>query len=63
MLSRWTASLSALGRMDEARAKVNDLLRYAPEFSLSRVRQTFGLWSSHDVDRLIDLLRKAGLPE
>ena len=63
MLHVWAASYVAAGRMDEARSTANELLKFLPEFSLSRFRMLHMYRKSEDSQRLIGYLRKAGLPE
>ena len=63
MLTFWAASLAALGRLDEARAKADEMKRHDPNVSIARV-QNFLPWAgSEENDRLVGLLRKAGVPE
>ncbi len=58
------AALGHLGRIDEAKAAVGELLRRNPEFSCSFVRKyRFYVKSSADVENYLDGLRFAGLPE
>ena len=58
------AALGHLGRIDEAKAAVGELLRRNPEFSCSFVRKyRFYVKSSADVENYLMGLRKAGLPE
>jgi TolB-like protein/Tfp pilus assembly protein PilF len=54
-----------LGRIDEARAAVAEALRIDPDLTLEKVKRQrldFGL-ASDFIEREIDALRKAGLPE
>ena len=57
-----TASFAASGRADEARESARELLKFFPEFSITRSRH-FHLYNAEDVERLSGYLRKAGLPE
>jgi adenylate cyclase len=59
------ASYAQLGRMDKARAHVNEILKIDPEFKLSKFRTYLQrLYKNEtDIEHLIDGLRKAGLPE
>ncbi len=58
------AALGHLGRINEAKAAVNELLQRNPEFSCSFARTyRFYVKSSADVEQYLDGLRKAGLPE
>jgi hypothetical protein len=57
----FAAVLSKLGRQDEARAAINDLLAHAPGMSCSKYQENqFG--SPKVMKRLADSLREAGLP-
>ncbi len=57
-----TAVLSKLGRREEARAALNDLLAHAPGVSCVKYREnTFG--GPEVMERFADALREAGLPE
>ena len=59
-----TAVLGHLGRLDEARAMLAEVMKRKPDFSVDTVRNTIGRYGPHSaVDRIIDGLRKAGLPE
>ena len=58
----FAATLSKLGRMDEARAAVDDLLAHAPGLTYTRYRAN--LFGTMDVmERLASALREEGLPE
>jgi adenylate cyclase len=52
-----------LGRLDEARATVEELLRLNPAYSLAGFRTIMPGWHPAIVERSIESLRKAGLPE
>ncbi len=54
---------SQLGRDEEARAEVKEILRLSPKASLSVWRERWPAKHQRDLDRYIDGLRKAGLPE
>ncbi len=57
-----TAVLSKLGRQEEARAALNDLLVHVPGISCVKCRETsFG--RPEVMERFVDALREAGLPE
>ena len=56
------ASFAASGRVDEARESVRELLKFFPEFSITRARQ-LRIFNAEDLERLIGYLHKAGLPE
>lgn len=55
------ACLAQMGRMDEAAAAVAEARRLRPDCSLAKMRSRD--LSAADAERLIDGLRKAGLPE
>lgn len=58
----FAAVLAKVGRKDEARAAVDDLLAHAPEMSCAKYREN--LFGAPDVmERFADALREAGLPE
>jgi len=58
----FAAVLAKLGRQDEARAAVNDLLAHAPRLSYTKYRENlFG--TPKVMERLAGALREAGLPE
>ncbi len=58
----FAAVLAKLGRQDEARAAVNDLLTHAPRLSYTKYRENlFG--TPQVMERLAGALRKVGLPE
>ncbi len=58
----FAAVLSKLGRRDEARAAVNDLLAHAPGMSCAKCRENlFGAPAT--MERLADALGDAGLPD
>ncbi|MGH6662672.1 MAG: adenylate/guanylate cyclase domain-containing protein [Rhodospirillales bacterium] len=59
-----TAVLGHLGRLDEARAMLAEVKKRKPDFSADTIRNTVGRYGPHsNVDRIIDGLRKAGLPD
>ena len=49
-----------LGRLEQGRAAVKDVLRLQPKFSLSAIRQFFAPADPAFVERFIDGLRKVG---
>jgi adenylate cyclase len=58
------AALGHLGRIDEARAMLGEARRRNPDFSVETIRNTVGLYGRHSgAERIIDGLRKTGLPE
>ena len=57
------ASYGQLGRLDEARAAVEQQLRIDPELSLAKVRSQNRATNSDFLERWLEGLRKAGLPE
>jgi adenylate cyclase len=57
------ATLGHLGRIDEARAMLAEGKLRNPDFCADTVRNTVGMYGRHSgADRIIDGLRKAGLP-
>ena len=62
-MAHWDADqLMKLGRREEARAALKDLLAHAPGMSCAKYRQNpFG--GPEAMGRLVDALREAGLPE
>jgi tetratricopeptide (TPR) repeat protein len=57
-----TAVLTKLGRQEEARAALDDLLAHAPGMSCAKYRENrFG--GPEAMERFVDALREAGLPE
>jgi tetratricopeptide (TPR) repeat protein len=57
------AALGRLGKADEARAALAELVRMKPEFSCNYARQhLFYIESDEQVEGYIDALRQAGLP-
>jgi Tfp pilus assembly protein PilF len=61
----WLAATYArLGRMEEARAEVAEVLRIHPDYSIAATtRRIMGFKSAEDAEHFFDGLRKAGLPE
>ena len=57
------ASFSALNRMDDSRKAVEDVLRIHPGFSLNNLVMMSPMKNQEDLNRMIYLLRKAGLPD
>ncbi len=53
----------SLGREDEARAQVSELLRIDPKFSLDQAAKTWPYKKEADRELVMAALRKAGLPE
>jgi len=58
-----TASLALLGREDEARAAKDELLRLMPGESLRWIREVLPSDNADRIERFVDGLRKAGVPE
>jgi tetratricopeptide (TPR) repeat protein len=56
------AVLAKLGRMEEAREAVNDLLQHAPGMSCAKYRE-YRFGGPEAMERFVDALRKAGLPD
>ena len=61
VFSRLAACNAQLGRMDEARAAAEEVMRRKPDFAISALRRAG--WRRGDVDHIKDGMRKAGLPE
>ena len=57
------ANHMAIGRSNEARDVVPALLDVSPDFTLAQVPQFAPFKKKADLDRFLDLLRQAGLPE
>jgi TolB-like protein/class 3 adenylate cyclase/Tfp pilus assembly protein PilF len=57
------AAYAQLGRMEEANAEAARTLRIDPSWSIQRVAQRLPLKDAAALERLVDGLRKAGLPE
>ena len=57
------ASLKELGRDEEAKAAVNELMSRAPNFTVSMFRVTCGYLPREYVDRMEKLLRAVAVPE
>ncbi len=58
----YAATLSELGREEEARAAVKDLLKHAPQLTYTNYREDlFG--TPKVMERLASALRDAGLPD
>jgi adenylate cyclase len=62
MLSAWTACLGILGHA-KAREKADELLSYAPNYTISQAHKTWQFGNPDDLNRFVDGLRKAGVPE
>ncbi|MBW1784946.1 MAG: hypothetical protein JRL30_29915, partial [Deltaproteobacteria bacterium] len=57
------ATYVGLGRIDEARVHVAELLKIEPGFSLDEARKTILFKDPAHLERALDALRQAGLPE
>jgi len=57
------ATYSLAGRDEEARAEVSEVLRIQPKISLKSLAKRVAYKNKADIDKFIDALRKAGLPE
>jgi hypothetical protein len=57
------ANFALLGMMDEARAQAREVMRLHPEFTISRWRDRPPYRDVAILERYIDGLRKAGLPD
>ena len=58
-----TASAAHLGRIDEGREAVADLLKLIPRFTVGAVAKNPMFERPADAARLVEGLRNAGLPE
>ena len=56
-------ALTESGRADEARSQVNEILRAAPRFSLTRWAESHPYRQPEDLARYVDALRSAGLSD
>ena len=56
-------ALAGQGRLDEARVAIDEARRVKPDLSLSVIRRLYPHFHPEYLERLIDLLAKAGLPE
>jgi tetratricopeptide (TPR) repeat protein len=57
------AAYAQLGRMEEAKAEATQTLRIDPSWSVQRVAHRLPLKDAATLARLVDGMRKAGLPE
>ena len=57
------ASLALLGRVDEARETIDELLHLLPGLTVSQVRTMVPIKDPEAMERWLDALRKAGLPD
>jgi TolB-like protein len=57
------ACYSSLNRQEEAAAETDEVLRINPKFNLESFAKTLPYKNKADIERYIDALRKAGLPE
>jgi len=62
-LFRLAAIYAMLGQGEEARIHVEELLKLDPNYTVKRLSKTFVYKNQVDADRIINALRKAGLPE
>ena len=57
------AALALLGRIDEAKPHVEQLLDLEPDFTIAHFREVYPLKDDNDRDRYCEGLRLAGIPE
>lgn len=58
------ANLAQLGQLDEAHAEAAEILRIDPKYTIDGTQRQLALFKrTEDVERFLDGLRKAGLPE
>ena len=58
-----TITYSLSGREDKARAQAAEVLRVQPKFSIGRFAKNLAFKDQTETERVMDALRKAGLPE
>ena len=61
VMSRIAACYAQLGRMEEARAAAEEVLRQKPDFAILKLRRAG--WSNTDIEHIREGMRKAGLPD
>jgi hypothetical protein len=61
VLAREAACHTQLGRQDEVRVKLADVLRLKPDFRISAVKPLYR--DARDAEHIFEGMRKAGLPE
>ena len=59
----YAANLAELGRMDEARRQVAEMLRIFPEITLARTRASMPFRDDRALERYCTALARAGLPD
>jgi len=57
------SSLGHLGRSDEAKRALGEILRLCPDYSRRLVEASFPYRHREDLERYLEGLRKAGLPD
>jgi tetratricopeptide (TPR) repeat protein len=57
------ACLSQLGRIDEAKAALAEFLRLSPDATVTSTKAQVPLKRPEDLERYIDALKQAGLPD
>ncbi len=57
------ATLAAMGRLGEARAEIEELIKVNPGYTLRNLPKSVPYKNEKDLDRFLDALRKVGLPE
>jgi adenylate cyclase len=57
------STLGEMGRLDEARETARNVLRIKPDFSTGDYMTGLSYRNTADLARIVDGLRKAGLPE
>ena len=65
--ARWinrhlTSALSGAGRMDEARETYAEMMRAIPNLTAAKFRQAM-VFSAPTLERMVDNLKKLGLPD
>ena len=59
----WAAACGHLGRIEQAGQQLQELMRVFPDYSMALVEEIHGMRSDLETRRMIDGLRKAGLPD
>ena len=57
------ATYTGLGRIEEARVHAAEILKIDPDFSLDKARKTISFKDPAHKERVLDILRRTGLPE
>ena len=63
VFKNWGAAYGLLGRLDEAQKRAEVTRQYLPNFSLEEIQNQGSMLSEGELERVVEGLRKAGLPE